>query len=185
MEESWLTKRNRKLSKAKKVRPQKKPLRNWCAPLARCRRHRVGTLFPRPPSPRFVAPARYVPCRVVPCRVRHSRSALHRRMAKKQKTISVPEFLDACVTAFSMRSHATSCAPAGFLPSRTHTRGGTRGPRAAVHPPKSHPPSESVGQPFAGSLDATHTSPRKPEKPKRAGVQIRWVLDARHARRER
>ena len=39
--------------------------------------------------------------------------------AKKQKRISVPEFLDGCVTAFTMRSHATSRAPAGFLPSRT------------------------------------------------------------------
>ena len=39
--------------------------------------------------------------------------------AKKQKTISVQDLLDARVTAFSMRSKATSPAPAGFLPSRT------------------------------------------------------------------
>ena len=36
--------RNRKLSKSES--PQKKPFRKLCAPLARCRRHRVGPCSP-------------------------------------------------------------------------------------------------------------------------------------------
>ena len=66
----------------------------------------------------------------------------------------------------------------------THTRGVTRGPRAAVHSPKSHLPSESVGQPFAGSLDASNAhQPPENQKTKTNLGQIRGVLDARRARR--
>jgi len=68
----------------------------------------------------------------------------------------------------------------------THTLGGTRGPRAAVHPPKSHPPSECAGSPSGAPLDATHTSPRKTKTAlKRTAGQNRWVSDARRARRKR
>ena len=130
------------------------------------------------PPPAFAAVCRpFAVCPLSRCPLSRPpqpvRSPLGRRSSKKRSLCPCPP---TATPALTNRSEEGDGKGDTVVPTRrrapravesgagTHTRGGTRGPRAAVHPRKSHLPSECVGQPFAGSLPECDAHPDNQKK---------------------